>query len=216
MKPEKSFSCIGCAKYDKWLSSRTFGLHSESSQAKFDKLITIQFGIQRCIMIGYLPLHGSELRPNVLDISHLSYFVQQMRLKEIWAFFVIMWLFSQNCDHLFCWWRTMLYPPVDLFWFFHVVNTRGHFISSKKWHSKWRLQTTWINDKTTNFQFNIISDRFFLINLSKGKGTSINDVPCFLAIFDLPSPVYVAVPKQNTEYQYWKHTEVSLPVLFCK
>ena len=24
--------------------------------------------------------------------------------------------------------------------------------------------------------------------------------------------VYVAVPKQNTEYQYWKHTEVSLPV----
>ena len=22
-------------------------------------------------------------------------------------------------------------------------------------------------------------------------------------------PVYVAVPKQNTEYQYWKHTEVS-------
>ena len=25
-------------------------------------------------------------------------------------------------------------------------------------------------------------------------------------------PVYVAVPKQSTEYQYWKHTEVSLPV----
>ena len=24
--------------------------------------------------------------------------------------------------------------------------------------------------------------------------------------------LYVAVPKQNTEYQYWKHTEVSLPV----
>ena len=25
-------------------------------------------------------------------------------------------------------------------------------------------------------------------------------------------PVYVAVPKQSTEYQYWKHTAVSLPV----
>ena len=24
----------------------------------------------------------------------------------------------------------------------------------------------------------------------------------------LIAPVYVAVPKQNTEYQYWKHTEV--------
>ena len=28
----------------------------------------------------------------------------------------------------------------------------------------------------------------------------------------LAMAVYVAVPKQNTEYQYWKHTEVSLPV----
>ena len=25
--------------------------------------------------------------------------------------------------------------------------------------------------------------------------------------------VHVAVPKQNTEYQYWKYTEVSLPVI---
>ena len=29
-------------------------------------------------------------------------------------------------------------------------------------------------------------------------------VPSFL----MRTPVYVAVPKQNTEYQYWKHTEV--------
>ena len=28
--------------------------------------------------------------------------------------------------------------------------------------------------------------------------------------------VYVAVPKQNTEYQYWKHTEVSLSVQLFK
>ena len=56
MKPEKYFSCIVCGKYDKWLSSRTFGLHSEASQAKFDKPITIQFGIQCCIVIGYLAL----------------------------------------------------------------------------------------------------------------------------------------------------------------
>ena len=28
--------------------------------------------------------------------------------------------------------------------------------------------------------------------------------------------VYVAIPKQNTEYQYWKHTEVSLPVWLFK
>ena len=29
-------------------------------------------------------------------------------------------------------------------------------------------------------------------------------------------PVYVAVPKQSTEYQCWKHTEVSLTVWFFK
>ena len=29
-------------------------------------------------------------------------------------------------------------------------------------------------------------------------------------------PVYDAVPKQNTEYQYWKYTEVSLPVWLLK
>ena len=29
-------------------------------------------------------------------------------------------------------------------------------------------------------------------------------------------PVYDAVPKQNTEYQYWKYTEVLLPVWLLK
>ena len=32
----------------------------------------------------------------------------------------------------------------------------------------------------------------------------------------LTTAVYVAVPKQNTEYQYWKYTEVSLPVWLLK
>ena len=47
--------------------------------------------------------------------------------------------------------------------------------------------------------------RGLLFNTSREIQTS------FRLLGELAS-VYVAVPKQNTEYQYWKHTEVSLPV----
>ena len=46
----------------------------------------------------------------------------------------------------------------------------------------------------------------------RGQKISKNtNVICESSLAVLQS-VYVAVPKQNTEYQYWKHTEVSLPV----
>ena len=37
-----------------------------------------------------------------------------------------------------------------------------------------------------------------------------------LLLQTLTETVYDAVPKQNTEYQYWKYTEVSLPVWLLK
>ena len=46
----------------------------------------------------------------------------------------------------------------------------------------------------------------------QGKGISFLSGPTY----SVQHPVYVAVPKQSTEYQYWKHTEVSLPVWFFK
>ena len=31
-----------------------------------------------------------------------------------------------------------------------------------------------------------------------------------------PAAGHDGIPKQNPEYQYWKHTEVSLPVFGCR
>ena len=44
-----------------------------------------------------------------------------------------------------------------------------------------------------------------------GRIPGTKNVPC-----KLYQSVYVAVPKENTEYQYRKHTEVSLPVWLFK
>ena len=59
------------------------------------------------------------------------------------------------------------------------------------------------------------NNKNWMTNLKLPSSKDCNSLPADVRTY-LCSPVYVAVPKQNTEYQYWKHTEVSLPVWLFK
>ena len=102
-----------------WQMTKTFWLHSEASQAKVDNQSQYSLVFNAVL---WLPICHCTIRNwdqiNILDKSHLSYFVQPIRLKYIWAFFVNNVAFFSNMrpyllilnDALSTCWFVLIFP----------------------------------------------------------------------------------------------------------